>query len=148
MTRGTTPMSNELRALRGGRSASPDRMRNNPVPIEQPVEKPDGLPDDVSAIWDRLVSQVLGMKLAKAVDQDALVMVCRTLAAYNAAQRILDDEGLMMGERRHPMTMVANQKLQEFMVLSARFGLTPGDRAKIILPKEEGTEGEDFFAAS
>lgn len=99
-----------------------------PEPVEPPPAKPAGLSDDVSRKWDEVTKALA--HLIRPRDAGLLLELSRWLARSDTLAGALD--------KRKPGAKGFGQLLtaaaittDKLLALSQRFGLTPGDRAKL-----------------
>ena len=89
-----------------------------------------------AAAWRQVVPLLDAQGVVAAVDLEALVDYCRSVARLDEAERILSRAGLTVtgrdgGQHRHPLTIVSSQLAARVARLRASFGLTPSDRTGI-----------------
>lgn len=121
----------------------PDRHAGRvlePTAAGQPV-KPRGLARDVSAVWDRIVPQLVAMRTVKEIDTDAVVAACETWVLYRRALR---------QAMRDPCDPSIRTAVVAYLAAwdraAAKLGMSPIDRAKLSVPPEVKADGIDAFA--
>lgn len=109
-----------LKALRGTDKKNPQRMNNNePVPVRGIGPAHSSLTEYENEIWDEIVGISYAGVLGEA-DRIALEMMCRLVA-----------------EMRLDFVEMTAAKITQLSQLIGRFGMTPSDRTKIVIPKGE-----------
>lgn len=120
----------------GGRPIlpGPDFKREAPV-------KPEGLSDDASWLWDRVVEQLMTVGLLKPIDAAALEAMCETFARWREAVRHRQEAGLMatnsQGRVTAPWIGIEERANREFRAWCAEFGITPAAERNLV-----GQEGQ------
>ncbi len=118
-----------IKELTGTDKKNPARMnRNEPTPtrgIGPAIRNGAGsnLNTQEQAIWDEVVSISYAGVLGEA-DRIALEMMCR-----------------LIHEMRTDFTEMTAAKITQLSQLLGRFGMTPSDRTKIVVPKNEKKNG-------
>lgn len=118
-----------LRELQGTAKDHPGRQnKNQPVPTKGigPANRPgcgSNLNDAEQAIWDEIVSISYSGVLGEA-DRLALEMMCR-----------------LVNEMRTNFEEMTAAKITQLSNLIGRFGMTPSDRAKIVVPSGKKKNG-------
>ena len=109
-----------LKAMQGTDKQHPARMNNNePVPVRGIGPNHSSLNEYEAAIWDEVVGISYAGVLGEA-DRIALEMMCRLIA-----------------EMRLDFEEMTAAKITQLSQLLGRFGMTPSDRTKIVIPKGE-----------
>ncbi|OWK34954.1 hypothetical protein FRUB_09796 [Fimbriiglobus ruber] len=100
-------------------------MADLPEPLPS---KPSNLSERVGSIWDRIVPLFAGV--VKARDVPSLVDVCRWIDRAERTEARIEDMDPSDKAWTQALTgaAIATDKI---LALSARFGMTPGDRAKL-----------------
>lgn len=108
-----------LKQVQGTASQHPERINHNePVPARGIGEAPQTLMEHEREIWDEVVGMSYPGVLGEA-DRMALEMMCRLIAEMR-----LNFEGMTAA------------KITQLSQLLGRFGMTPSDRTKIVVPKQ------------
>ena len=110
----------ELRELHG--TAHRNKQRNNdsaPIKTRGIGEPPDYLSEDQKKIWDEVVSNMYAGVLGEG-DKMAFEMLVR-----------------LIHEMRTNFSEMPGAKLSQLNSLLSKFGMTPSDRTKIVVPKEK-----------
>lgn len=116
-----------LKELNGSAKKNPQRMnKNEPVPEFGIGEPNKNLNEFEKLIWDEVVGISYAGVLGEA-DRIALEMMCR-----------------LIGEMRLNFEEMTAAKITQLSQLIGRFGMTPSDRAKIVI---QGGEKKNKFGA-
>ena len=114
-----------LKAIAGTDQKNKDRLNpNEPVPVRGIGPAHKSLSEYEFEIWDEVVGISYAGVLGEA-DRIALEMMCRLIA-----------------EMRLDFTEMTAAKITQLSQLIGRFGMTPSDRTKIVIPK--GQEQNPF----
>ena len=109
-----------LKAVQGTDKKNKDRMNpSEPVPVRGIGPNHSSLTEYESAIWDEVVGISYAGVLGEA-DRIALEMMCRLIA-----------------EMRLDFEEMTAAKITQLSQLLGRFGMTPSDRTKIVIPKKD-----------
>jgi len=111
-----------LRKLQGTIDDHPGRQnKNQPEPERGIGPPPSHLDDTHQNVWDEIVSNMYAGVLGEA-DRMALETLTRLVV-----------------EMRTNFEEMTAAKLSQLSTLLGRFGMTPSDRTKIVVPKQEKT---------
>lgn len=115
-----------LREIQGTANDHPDRQnKNQPTPARGIGPANAALTEYEAAIWDEVVGISYRGVLGEA-DRIALEMMCRLIA-----------------EMRLNFEEMTAAKITQLSQLLGRFGMTPSDRTKIVIPKEQNVNPFD-----
>ena len=136
-----------LKLLQGnpGKRALP---RNEPKPELGVPTRPGWLAPEAKREWNRAVPELRRLGLLARIDRAMLVMWCETWAIFVQADRDIQDKGSTRTlttsnyEEVRPSVAIRFAAIAKLMQLSARFGMSPSDRAKMSAPPME--EENDF----
>jgi len=112
-------------------------QRNEPRPDGEPY-KIGELEGEALILWDRVVPELVRLKVATAIDSPELFAMCQWWAEYRGLQL---DVGLETYKRMCAMAAAYKQ----FRTIASRFGLTPADRAGLDI--DANSEETNPFAA-
>jgi P27 family predicted phage terminase small subunit len=131
---------NHLKILSGERE---DRInRNEPIPTESGTAPATPLPDAAQRIWDRLAPDLIDKHVLTAWDVDMFTVFCDAAATYYECRARMADSYAVKGSAStvaNPLWRVARDAAEVMARISARFGLTPSDRAGIDVSASEET---------
>jgi phage terminase small subunit len=114
------PKPTALKELNGSARHDPQRInRNEPKPTRGIGPANSSLNEQQQAIWDEVVGISYAGVLGEA-DRIALEMMCR-----------------LIYEMRNDFEEMSAAKITQLSTLLGRFGMTPSDRSKIVIPKAE-----------
>lgn len=134
----------------GGRDVAPTIAFARSVP-----DKPEGLTDDASRMWDSIVNEVGGLNLLKPLDGFALEAACEAYSRWRAAKmhRVrfaegIDSDGLLSATSQGigvaPIVRVEAEAAREFRGWCAEFGLTPAAENKLAADANPPATGDLF----
>lgn len=149
---GPSPKSNHLKVLDGTRESRINR--NEPIPTESQASDtlvpPVKLSDEAYDIWCRLVPDLHEKGVMTPWDVDQMVMYCEAVAAFNKNRALMGEKytakGAAGGVIKSPHWQIMRDAQAVATQIGKRYGLTPGDRAGMIVddgkPKnlESGSE--------
>lgn len=102
---------------------------------------PADLPEGAQRIWRSLVPHIRrGTMGLTASDGPMLADLCLCLHRLSECEAAISRDGIIVAGRRNPALLAAQPYRQAVANLSARFGLTPADRARITAPQSEVEE--------
>jgi P27 family predicted phage terminase small subunit len=161
--RGPAPKPHEMRIIEGGvgkggrdRSHRPAKQPPKYAPLTD--HPPDWLPREAKAEWRRLMAEFSRIPdLVQRPDRATLTAWCQEWARYVKASKDVNERGtaLLVEEgqstdgqtiyvkpAKNPNVQVARDSLSQMIALSSRYGLTPGDRARLNL-NEKGAAADE-----
>jgi P27 family predicted phage terminase small subunit len=149
---GTKPRPAGLKILEGrghGRDSGGRPVKEPPGFARVAPTKPDDLPPDASALWDRIIAAYASMGLLKEVDGAALEVTCVTFARWRDAYRQRLENGATVmtptGEKRAPWVLTEEAASKEFRAWAAEFALTPSAEARLAPTPAADDENESLF---
>jgi P27 family predicted phage terminase small subunit len=129
--------------------------RNEPeYPKAQMLQPPKHISGEAMAVWEHYAPMLEKAGVLTTADVDTLASFCEAVATVREASEKMQDEGKVI-EIYHPTTdqivkaqknpwwMIWKDAVAEVMRIGARFGLTPSDRARIVLPEDNPTGDND-----
>lgn len=158
--RGPAPKPRELRVVeggigKGGRDRGHQKARTVPKYAPLTEHPPDWLPREAKAEWRRLTAEFRRIPdLVQRPDRATFIAWCQEWSKYVDASRDINEHGAVLlveaGESvdgrilyktsKNPNCIVARDSLAQIIALASRFGLTPGDRARLNIGKEGAVE--------
>ena len=128
-----------------GSKIAPDRGWKRIVP-----DKPDDLSDVAAEYWDRVVPEMVRVRLLKEPDLGALVMLCESYSIYHSARSTRITEGVM-GETasgtimKHPAVSAELDAMRAYLRWAREFGLTPSAEMRVKGPVAQVAPDSDPF---
>lgn len=95
--------------------------------------------------WKRVVP-IISKGQILITDTESLAMLCNEMAKYWELNQILEQDGIILNEpntsgdivkKRHPAEQAQATTLDKILKLLSRLGLTPVDRAKVVMQVQE-----------
>ena len=119
-------------SLPGNDWSRPGRKKRSAVAVAGTgtPQKPEGLPDAVSAAWDRLCELTAGVTFSQ--DSSAILMAARLIVRQDAIAEKLDLAPADIGLNRTSLAIG-----RALLILLGKLGLTPRDRQVLIVPRDE-----------
>ena len=148
---GRPPKPTALKVLEGNPGKRPLNKRE-PRPTAGAPTRPEWLLPEAKREWNRLVPELTRLGLLATVDRASLSAYCQCWAMYVDAVKDIKENGTTFVtdkgyEGPRPSVAIMNQMLQRMGSLSAKFGFTPSDRARIAVPPQEGADEFSQFLA-
>lgn len=97
--------------------------------------KPRGLPKEAAKLWDAVVDYLLGRGVVDSIDATELEMMCRLWNLTRAALAIAEKDPTNKNAR-----VAATAYATRFEAVASRFGMTPVDRARLVMRDVEKKE--------
>jgi P27 family predicted phage terminase small subunit len=144
--RGPKPRPDHLKAVAGVE----DRYRNHdepkpaaPAPGVDLTKPPTGLGAKAAAVWRKLAPDLVERKVLTAWDIEAFAAYCIVVSQFHEARKAVAKYGITdlgsQGQRIvSPYLRAQSLLLEAELKLAGRFGLTPGDRAGLVIPQAPG----------
>lgn len=148
--RGALKLPPRLRAVDGGQSDAPSTLAEAVKPVAP--EKPDGLPDAVSAAWDLIVPALDEVGVLARCDGPALELALRHYVTAVAASDDVVAEPRLFDEKngrpmKNPSSQVFRDHSTAFLEYAKQLGLTFVSRARAPKPDEGPLGASNPFAA-
>lgn len=131
--------------------------RLNPQEPRPEVVQPDApahLSDAARVEWDRIVTELLALRLLTNLDRAALAAYCQAYGRWSSAETALArmaerdavTDGLIVKTKsgnliQNPLVGAANKAMADMVRYAAEFGLTPSARTRVA----GGIAGDDPF---
>lgn len=138
---GRPPKPTALKRLQGNPGKRP-LPKGEPRPEIGIPTRPEWLLPEAKREWSRIVPELARLGLLAKIDRALISAYCQCWARYVEAQRDIDEHGSTFVtdkgyEGPRPSMAIARQMLEKLTVLSAKFGFSPSDRARIRVPEPE-----------
>jgi phage terminase small subunit len=131
---------NEMHILDGTFRADRHGDPSEAVVAEGEPLPPAWLKGEALAFWSEVVPQVVQLRVARAIDAPELASLCEWWARTRKLSRKVDR--LAVGTPRYGTALRALvAAFATFDRLASRFGLTPGDRARLRVQEKAKTTG-------
>jgi P27 family predicted phage terminase small subunit len=123
--------------------------KGEPHPELGVPSRPEWLSAEGKREWNRVVPELARLGLLAKIDRAMIVAYCVCWGMYKDAIKDLEEKGTTFETEKgyqgpRPSVGIAKQALQQAIQLSAKFGFTPSDRAKMAMPEPQD---EDPFSA-
>jgi P27 family predicted phage terminase small subunit len=145
---GRTPKPRHLKVLEGnpgGRALGPE--------LKPPPSKPrcpSWLQDYAKTTWRRLTDILDGYGILTTADREMMAAYCEAVADYRTATETLAKTGLLVQGQKgnavtNPLWRIKRDAARQIAEGSARFGLTPADRVRLMgEPDGSSSHGDDL----
>lgn len=137
--RGPRPTPTAILAARGSKRAR--ARKDEPIPPGALPEPPDWLSPAAAAEWQRLVPELLSIRLMTAADWSTFAGYCQAFAHWQAAEEFMgrhgtvivvrDDKGTVKFSQAVPQFAIAQKSQEKMLRFAAELGLTPAARARL-----------------
>jgi phage terminase small subunit len=108
--------------------------KDEPLPDELPADYvPDYLNDEEKAEWDYIYPKLHKLGIMTELDATMLAVYCMTLRRYKDAIRMA-----------HTTHAELKTYVAQLMQISARFGMSPADRAALKVPQKPKEKKDDI----
>jgi P27 family predicted phage terminase small subunit len=149
---GPPPKPAHIRLL-NGTPASKIRNHNEPKARDILPVVPDNITEDVRAVWDETLRELVAMHTAHAADRESLHCYCEAVVTHRRASELLGKSSLVIkGQKnnlvRNPILQIQRDAATVIRHFANEFGLTPASRTRIeVRGSESGAEENNPFAA-
>lgn len=111
-----------------------------PRPETGAPTRPEWLDAEAKREWSRVVPELARLGLLAKIDRGLIAAYCQTWAQYVRAVKVIERLGMTFETAsgyltQRPEVGIANAALAKMLSLSAKFGFTPSDRARIVVPE-------------
>jgi P27 family predicted phage terminase small subunit len=146
--RGRKPKPTFVKLLTGNpgkRALNHDEPKPTPAIPESPLE----LSPTAKVEWDRLVGELVALKMLTNLDRAALAAYCEAYALWAEAIVAVRKFGSMVKSpsgypMQSPYIAMANRQAEIMMRIASEFGFTPASRSRISVPPERQPTLFDF----
>jgi P27 family predicted phage terminase small subunit len=148
--RGRKPTPTRLKLLTGNpgkRPLNPDEPKPEVAVPECPVE----LGPVARQEWNRMVTELVPLRILTHLDRAALASYCGAYAMWAEATEAIQKYGSMVKSPsgypvQSPYVAIANRQTEIMMRIASEFGFTPASRSRISAPVHI-PEQDDLFSA-
>ena len=139
---------NDLKVLEGSKGA-----RKKPGDVFMPEAKapicPTWLDKDAKREWKRIVPLLNEHGMLSKCDRATLAVYCQAYAEFKHATQMLKAEGRVTTApsgytQQHPYVVIQNKAIQVIKAFALEFGLTPGARGRVHVPKGPKASEDDL----
>lgn len=128
-----TPKPLEVKRIEGNRGKRSMRKQEpDPVYLDN-LEPPAHLDDDVKAQWRSLAPRLRRTKLLTELDIEPLEMLCTSIVEWRKATAKSKDDAAVAEQTISPWKIIQSMAFKQSDKLFAKFGMTPADRARILI---------------
>lgn len=144
MPAGRLPKPTALKVLHGDFKKNPQRANKNEPNTRGPVEQPNTLSPGAKLVWEDLAPKLIKVGILTPVDVPTFAEFCEStvivrLARMQVAKASTGQLEIPAGAAS-PFTAYS-KAIGVFMLIAGRFGLTPSDRARLIVAPEGSNNG-------
>jgi P27 family predicted phage terminase small subunit len=126
---------------------------NEPVPAEGDPTCPPEVTDEVRAVWDYTLDQLVTMGVATPADRDALLCFCEAVVTHRRASAILAKSQVLVPGAlkntivRNPAVQIQRDAAAMIRAFAHEFGFTPSARSEIYAPRKGAADdpAAEFF---
>jgi P27 family predicted phage terminase small subunit len=148
--RGRIPKPEVIHSLHG--NPGKRKRKEGLVVVGSAPTPPAYITAHAKKLWREILSNFDGINLVTGADRYTFAQLCQALARVVEGERILSAEGLIVREpivnrhgtvtdkekiKAHPAIAIVKMYGSQVAQIGARFGLSPGDRARIVMPVSE-----------
>lgn len=138
--RGRRPKPTRLKILTGNPGKRP-LNENEPMPETIPPECPPELGPVARQEWERMVAQLIPLRILTPLDRAALASYCAAYAMWAEAIEAIQKYGAMVKSPsgfpvQSPYVSIANRQTEIMIRIASEFGFTPASRSRIAAPAE------------
>lgn len=139
--RGPRPANNHLKVLRGDKESRLNR--DEAIPEDGDVIPPEDISEGALEIWDRLAPDMIDKKVLTKWDVEMFAAFCEAVATYHECKALMGknytDRGAAGGVIKSPYWQIMRDCLGVMKQFSGLFGLSPGDRANLVIGADDDT---------
>lgn len=116
-----------------------------PTPAVEIPTRPEWLDAEAKREWNRITPYLKEQGLIAKIDRALVAMWCQCWAQYVWAVKDIEENGTTFETEKgyqgpRPAVAIATKMIEKLTSLSARFGFTPSDRAKMGVSTEKKAE--------
>lgn len=146
---GRPPKPHHLKVLEGNPGGR--RLVEPPKPPPSKPRCPSWLQPYAKTVWRRLVDILDDLGVLTTADRETMAVFCEAVADYRDATEKLAKTGLLVQGQKgnavtNPLWRIKRDAGKAIAEMSARFGLTPADRVRLMGEPDGGgrTRGDDL----
>lgn len=122
------------------RGTKPHLVVSNDAVTKAPAP-PSWLSTEGKKEWRRVMPILIQRRILTTADLGSLESYCTSIGAMREAQRLLNEEGLVMDGKRHPAFGIMNSAQTTARLCAAELGLTPVSRSRPSI-REDGDDDD------
>ena len=158
---GRKPKPNALKLLEGNLGKRPINKREPKPKKRASLAPPSHLNAAARAEWKRVAGELKEIGLFTGVDRAALALYCQAWGTWKENEDwirengqtfvVRDRDGILKGVYQFPQVMIAHRAAEQCRKLLPEFGLSPGARSRLEVPKasdDEADEGNKPYGAT
>ena len=147
--RGRRPKPTRLKVLTGNPGKRP-LNKDEPKPEVVAPECPAELGPVARREWDRLVGELMSLRILTNLDRAALAAYCGAYAMWAEATESIQKYGSMVKSPtgypvQSPYVSIANRQAEIMMRIASEFGFTPASRSRISTSSPDDEVPFDLF---
>ncbi|ALK09505.1 phage terminase small subunit P27 family [Blastochloris viridis] len=121
------------------RGVKPHLVVNNDAVTRAPAP-PAWLSPEAKKEWRRVMPILIERRILTTADLGSLESYCTSIGAMRDAQRILNEEGLVIEGKRHPAFGIMNAAQTTARLCAAELGLTPVSRSRPAIREDDDAD--------
>jgi P27 family predicted phage terminase small subunit len=138
--RGRRPKPTRLKVLTGNPGKRPLNA-TEPRPDPAVPDCPPELGETARREWNRLVGELVALRMVTNLDRAALAAYCGAYALWAEATEAIQKYGSMIKSPsgypvQSPYLAIANRQAEIMMRIASEFGFTPASRSRIATPSK------------
>lgn len=138
--RGRRPKPTRLKALTGNPGKRP-LNEDEPQPEPAAPECPPQLSGIAREEWNRMVANLMSLRLLTDLDRAALAAYCAAYGMWSEATEAIQKYGTMVKSpsgypMQSPYVALANRQAEIMMRIASEFGFTPASRGRLSVPSK------------
>jgi P27 family predicted phage terminase small subunit len=138
------PKPTALKILEGNPGKRPLNTKE-PKPKVVKNEPPNFLSEDAKAKWLEIAPRLERLGILTEIDYEGFAGFCQCWSRWKEAEENVTKEGMIYttareGTKANPSIAIANKYLAQMTVFISRFGLSPSDRAGLVIEKDDSND--------
>lgn len=139
--RGPKAAPNHLKVLKGTEERYLNR--EEAIPTETDIVPPEGMSQGALELWAKLSPDMIDKKVLTFWDVEMFAAFCDAVATYHECKALMGtkymENGAAGGVIKSPYWQIMRDCLGVMKQYSGLFGLSPGDRANLVIGAEDHT---------